>query len=366
MKISKIAIFLSDLGGGGAEKVMLNLADGFIARNLAVDLVLVRKTGAYISQINPKLNLIDLQGKSLSRSLPLLIRYLKQEQPSVLLSALEDTNIVAIFAKWLANVGTKVTVTVHNTLSQESIHANDLKRKLVPYLVPWLYLLADNVVAVSHGVAQDLIKLGLSKHKINAVYNPIVTPDLETKLQQSLEHPWFSSDEPPVIMGVGRLDKQKDFPTLIRAFAEVRKRIPAKLIILGEGDEKSNLQSLIDKLGIKEDVLLPGFVQNPYVYMQQANIVVLSSAWEGFGNVLVEAMAAGTPVVSTDCPCGPAEILADGKYGKLVSVADVNGMAKAIYQTLNEVPNTDKLIRRASEFSQEKAVTKYIELFNDA
>ena len=363
MKTPKIAIFLTDLGGGGAQKVMLNLADGFIDRDLAVDLVLVSKTGAYVSQINPRVNLIDLQGKSLSRSLPLLIRYLKQEQPSVLLSALEDTNIVAIFAKWLANTATKVTVTVHNTLSKEPIHTESLKRKFIFYLIPWLYLLADNVVAVSHGVAKDLIKLGLSKHKINAIYNPIVTPKLNVKLQQSLEHPWFSSDQPPVILGVGRFNIQKDFPTLIRAFAEIRKQISAKLIILGEGEEKSNFESLINKLGVTQDVLLPGFVQNPYVYMKQANIVVLSSAWEGFGNVLVEAMAAGTPVVSTDCPYGPAEILADGKYGKLVSVGDVNGMAKAIYQTLNEVPNTDKLTCRAFEFSQEKAVTKYIKLF---
>lgn len=364
MTNSKIAIFLSDLGGGGAEKVMLNLADGFINKNLAVDLVLVRKTGAYVSQINPRVNLVNLQGKSLIRSLPLLIRYLKQEQPSILLSALEDTNIVAIFAKWLANTATKVVVTVHNTLSQESIHAKNLKRKLVPYLIPWLYMLTDEVVAVSQGVAHDLIKLGLSTKKIAVIYNPVITSEIKTKLQQPLEHTWFLTHQTPVILGVGRFKQQKDFPTLIRAFYEVQKQIPAKLVILGEGEERSNLESLIDKLGIAEDVLLPGFVQNPYKYMKQADVVVLSSAWEGFGNVLVEAMATGTPVVSTDCPCGPAEILVDGKYGKLVSVGDIEGMAKAITETLQSNSDQEQLHSRAMEFSSQIAVSEYLDLFS--
>lgn len=364
MTRSKITIFLSDLGGGGAEKVMLNLADGFVAENFAVDLVLVRKAGAYVSRINPKVKLVNLKGKSLFRSLPMLIRYLKKEQPSVLLSALEDTNVVAILAKWLGNRPTQVAVTVHNTLSQESLYANNLKRKFVPYIVPWLYLLADNVVTVSQGVAQDLIKLGLSEKKITVIYNPILTLELQTKLQQPLEHPWFFPQQPPVILGIGRLTRQKDFPTLIHSFLEVQKQIPLRLMILGEGEERTSLESLIRQLGIAENVLLLGFVQNPYVYMKQAKVVVLSSAWEGFGNVLVESMAAGTPVVSTDCPYGPNEILACGEYGRLVPVGDVDGMAKAIFETLQSIPDRKHLKSRAMDFNSEISVQNYLSLFN--
>ncbi len=360
----KIAIFMSDLDGGGAEKVMLNLASGLVQQNIDIDLVLVRKAGPYVSQIPSKVRLIDLKGKSLFRSLSLLIRYLKQEKPSILLSALEDTNIVAILANKLAGKITKVVVTVHNTLSQESKNASNLKRKFVPYLVPWLYSEADAIVAVSHGVAQDLVKLGLSRENITVIYNPIVTSELTTKLQQSLEHPWFLPQQPPIILGVGRLNKQKDFPTLIRAFYEVRKQMTVRLIILGEGEERANLEFLIEKLGISKDVLMPGFVQNPYIYMKQASVVVLSSAWEGFGNVIVEAMVSGTPVVSTNCPNGPAEILANGKYGKLVAVGDFKGMAMEIIDTIKKPPETSLLQKRAMDFSLKKIIVYYNELLH--
>ena len=363
--MQKIAIFLSDLDGGGAERVMLNLANGFVEQNLEVDLILVRKYGPYVSQINPKVKLINLQGKSLLKSIPLLVKYLKQEQPTILLSALEDTNIVAILGKILAGINTKIIVTVHNTLSQESSHATNLKRKFVPYFVPWFYLGADAIVAVSSGVGQDLVKLGVSEKKITVIYNPIITLDYKEKLQQNFEHLWVSSSQVPIILGVGRLNQQKDFSTLIKAFAKVRQSIPARLMILGEGEQREELELLVKKLDLTEDLALPGFVDNPYIYMRRAKLLVLSSAWEGFGNVLVEAMGAETPVVSTNCPCGPAEILADGKYGKLVPVGNVDEMANAIIETLQQIPNKKVIKLRADEFSLEIAVQKYLNLFND-
>jgi glycosyltransferase involved in cell wall biosynthesis len=204
----------------------------------------------------------------------------------------------------------------------------------------------------------------LPSNKIKAIYNPIVTPELSKKLQEGVAHPWFSPGQPPVILGVGRLEKQKDFPTLIHAFAKVRQQHPARLMILGEGSEHSHLDSLVQELGLVEDVVFGGFVANPYAYMAQAAVLVLSSAWEGFGNVLVEAMAAGTPVVSTDCESGPAEILANGQYGKLVAVGDIEGMAKAIAQTLDKAPDSKLLQERADEFSLEKALTQYQQLLS--
>lgn len=362
--MNKTTIFLSDLDGGGAERVMLNLAQGFINKGLDVDLVLVRKIGPYLEQIPPQVRVVDLQGVSLLRSIPALSNYLKKERPQILFSALEDTNIVAILAKLLARVPTPLVVTVHNNLSQESCHAPNLKRKLVPYLVPWFYPFADGVVSVSNGVAEDLAKLGLAKEKIRVIHNPIVTPQLSYKLQQKVEHPWLQLGQPPVILGVGRLTKQKDFPTLIAAFAKVRQQIPVKLMLLGEGEERSYLEALVQKLGVAEDVSLPGFVANPYAYMAKARVLVLSSAWEGFGNVLVEAMAAGTPVISTNCPSGPAEILAQGDYGKLVAVGDSEGMAVAIAKTLQEEPNSQLLQQRAVDFSLEKVVSQYQQLIS--
>ena len=358
----KLAIFLSDLLGGGAERVMLNLAYGFVRQGYEVDLVLAKKEGSYVSQIPSEVRLIDLKAKSLLRSTSLLSRYLKQEKPFALLSALEDTNLVALLAKQLARVKIPLIVTVHNNLSQESRNATTLKRKFVPRLIPLFYPFADRVVAVSEGVANDLKKLGLRSNNVKVIYNPIVTPELIQKLKEPLDHPWFARGEPPIILGVGRLNQQKDFSTLIQAFAEVRKQEPSRLIILGEGEERFRLELLVKQLGVAEDVALPGFVDNPYIYMAKAAVLVLSSAWEGFGNVLVEAMAAGTPVVSTNCQSGPAEILADGEYGKLVDVGNKNAMAQAILSTLKQVPQSEVLKQRAAEFSQEKAVNEYLKL----
>ncbi|MGQ4648014.1 glycosyltransferase [Lyngbya aestuarii] len=353
---------MMDLLGGGAEIVMLNLARGFAEQGLKVDLVLVKAEGAYLSQIPAKVRVIKLESPRLLKSIPDLADYLKKEQPAVLISALEDTNMVALWARQLAGVSTKVMVTVHNNLSREAQNATQLKRKFTPQFVKWFYPWADWVVAVSQGVADNLIDIGLPSEKIKVIYNPIVTPELNEKLRESLDHPWFLPDQPPVILGVGRLEKQKNFATLLRAFAKVRQHYPVRLMILGEGSERYHLESLVQKLEIAEDVVFPGFVGNPYAYMKQAALLVLSSSWEGFGNVLVEAMAAGTPVVSTDCESGPAEILANGQYGRLVAVGDSEDMAKAIATTLEDSQNEELLKQRANEFSLKKALIQYKEL----
>jgi glycosyltransferase involved in cell wall biosynthesis len=360
----KIAIFLMDLGGGGAERVMVNLARGFLDRGMEIDLVLVKAEGPYLSQLPPNINVVALNCDRLLTSLPALMKYLRKERPSVLMSALEDTNLVALWARKLSNVSTQVVVTVHNNLSREAKNSTKLKRRLTPQLVKIFYPWADKIVAVSKGVANDLIQMGLPSQKVFAIYNPIVTTELKEKLKEQLIHPWFLLGQPPVIIGVGRLTKQKDFSTLIHAFALVRKQKMARLLILGDGEEREALESLVKKLELTEDVELMSFVSNPYVYMAGSSILVLTSAWEGFGNVLVEAMAAGTPVVSTSCESGPMEILAEGKYGKLVNVGDVDSIASAILDTLDNPPITDSLKKRADEFTLEKSVECYLTLMN--
>jgi glycosyltransferase involved in cell wall biosynthesis len=355
----KIAIFLMDLGGGGAERVMINLARGFVDLGLEVELVLVKAEGPYLSQLHPNIKVVTLNCARLISSLPTLITYLKTVRPSVLMSALEDTNLVALWARKLANVPTQVIVTVHNNLSRESQNATQLKRKLTPQLVKLFYPWADQIVAVSQGVAQDLIKIGLPRQKVHAIYNPIITADLLEKLKETLDHPWFSPEQPPVIIGVGRLTKQKDFSTLIKAFAQVKKQKSSRLLLLGDGEERSTLENLVQSLDLTQDVQFMNFVANPYIYMAKASVLVLSSAWEGFGNVLVEAMISGTAVVSTDCESGPAEILANGKFGRLVEVGNAEEMAKAILETLAHPPEIEALRARANEFTLEKSIAGY-------
>lgn len=354
-----IAILLRDLSGGGAERVMLNLAEGFTKIRLNVDLILVESVGEYVSQIPSEINLVSLKETRLLSSLPKLINYLKSSKPKVLISALEDTNIVSLITSKIAGGSIKTIVTVHNNLSSESKNSHQLKRRLTPKLVRLFYPLANHIVAVSQGVANDLVRIGLAPDRISAIYNPIVTSDLYKKANEHLSHPWFQPGQPPVILGAGRLTRQKDFPTLIHAFSKYRQDHMSRLVILGEGEERHSLEELARDLKVDDDISFVGFVENPYTYMAKSSVVVLSSAWEGFGNVLVEAMAVGTPVISTDCPSGPSEILDYGKYGQMVPVSDVEQLVLAICETLKQPISSEVLRKRATDFSLERALEQY-------
>lgn len=360
----KLAIFLTYLRGGGVERVIINLARGFVEQGLNVDLVLVREEGSFMSLIPPEVRVVNLEGKRLISSLPALVRYLQQNKPVALLSAMQDINLVALWSRRLAGVSTRVVVSVHNTVSQESQNSSQWKRRFAPQLARWFYPWADAIVTVSQGSADDLVRLGLSSEQIRVIYNPVVTPDLFEKAKEPLDHPWFEPDSPPVILGVGRLEKQKDFPTLIRAFAQVRQQRPARLMILGEGKERPNLEALVQELGLGKDVALPGFVGNPFAYMARAGVFVLSSLYEGLPTVLIEAIAVGTKVVSTNCKSGPEEILENGRYGKLAAVGDSKGIAEAIISTLEQPCDTEAQQRRTTEFSLEKAISQYRQVLN--
>ncbi len=354
-----IALFLPSLAGGGAQKVFLHLGQGFAQRGVDVHLVLARAEGPYLPIVPNTLQRIDLGAPRVVRSLPALVRYLRKVQPLALLSALDHANVVALWAQKLARVPTRVVVTVHSTPSESSARAKTLRARLMRHWVKPFYPWAHAVVAVSKGVAQDLVHwVGIPADKVRVIYNPIVTPDMLRKAEEPLDHPWFQPGQPPVILGAGRLTIAKDFPTLLRAFALVRAQQSARLMILGEGELRSELEHLAARLGIVEDFALPGFVQNPYPYLKRAAVFVLSSRWEGFSVVLGEALACGTPVVSTDCRNGPREILEDGKWGALVQVGDYESMAAAICDTLSS--------QRVTDFPKEKfhidnIVTQYLE-----
>jgi glycosyltransferase involved in cell wall biosynthesis len=356
----KLSIFLPSLYAGGAERSMLKLSGGLAAKGYPVDLVIVKAEGPLMAEVPNAVRVVDLCSSRVLMSLLSLIRYLRKERPVALLSVLH-ANFVAILAHRLAHVPTRIIVSERNTLSIESRQStSDFRMRLMPLLARFLYSWADGVVTVSKGVKNDLTKVVKIQNELTRViYNPIVTPELRVKASDSLIHPWFKPDEPPVILAVGRLTAQKDFVTLIKAFARVRKNYYARLIILGEGEDRGALETIVNKLNIKNDVRLPGFVLNPLPYMVRASLFVLSSRWEGLPGVLIEAMYCGVPIISTDCPSGPNEILRNGQYGKLVPVGDVAALTKAMTAGLNgkiQRPPTDSW----QDFELEIVVNQYL------
>lgn len=341
---------------------MLTLAQGFAERGVSTDLVLAKAEGPYLKQAPDGVRIVDLNAPRVLFSLPRLIRYLRRTRPDALLSALDHANLVAILARRVAGAPARLVVAVHNTMSLATKHAPTLRGQAIPALARWLYPAADRVVAVSRGVAEDITRLYcLPETQVRVIYNPVATPELLHKVSDPVSHPWFEQDMPPVILGVGRLTEPKDFPTLLRAFALVRQRVDARLMILGEGEERATLEQLASELKLQEYVALPGFVENPYAYMRRAALFVLSSRWEGLPTVLIEAMACGTPVVATDCPSGPREILEDGKWGRLVPVGNAEALAEAIVETLRQPPQLNPAAR-AADFSVEKAVEAYLDV----
>jgi glycosyltransferase involved in cell wall biosynthesis len=355
----RVAIFLAYLEGGGSERVALNLAQGFTERGLAVDLVLQSAKGPRLAQVPNKVNIIDLRAGRMALAVFPLIAYLRRERPSCLLSLMMHANIIAILSRKLARVKTHLVISQHLAVGLASCNTGSIRGRYLPLLAKQTYPWADRIVAVSKGLADELVcNLGLQRDKIEVIYNPIVTPELLEKAKEPVSHPWFNAGEPPVILGAGRLTKQKDFPTLIRAFARLRREGPVRLIILGEGEDRSELKTLVEELGVVDDVDMPGFVDNSYGYMVGSSVFALSSRWEGLPTVLIEAMALGKPVVATDCPSGPREILNDGQYGTLVPVGDVEGLAAGISSMINNP--VEPLPTWVDRFRPESTIQAYL------
>lgn len=356
-----VAIFLPSLGGGGAERVMLILANGMAERGLRVDLVLASAKGPYLKDVVTGVRVVDLGAGRVVSSLPGLLRYLRRERPQAMLSGMNYANVIAVVAKVLSGSNTRLLVIEHSSILRSHNGPQSLRGRAVPRAMRWAYRKVDGIVAVSQGVADDLaLMISLPREKISVIYNPVVTHELYAKVDASLAHPWLGHGKPPVILGVGRLTRAKDFASLIRAFAIVRAQRDCRLVILGEGELRPNLEALIQELHVEDSVQLPGFVDNPYAWMARVKLFVFSSAWEGFGNVLVEAMACGTTVVSTDCPSGPGEILEGGKWGALVPVGDIAALAKSMLEVLRSPDKIDARTR-VKEFGCDLIVEQYIQ-----
>lgn len=365
--MANIAIHLPDLRGGGAERVMVNLANEFVERGHDVEFALSRAEGHHLENTSGNVSIHDLNARKVPGYTALgalrpLKQYLERRQPDVLLTGIARANIVALLAHRLANTDCRIVVTEHNTLSRWLRDEGGLRMRAVPYMIRITYPWADEIIAVSDGVADDLAQVtGLDPSAITTIYNPVVTKELYKKADAPSPHPWFD-DEIPVILGAGSLTTQKDFPTLVRAFARICEKREAKLVITGKGPEKERLQSLIERLDLDNKAMLAGFVDNPYAYISNASVFVLSSMYEGLPTVLIEALACGTPVVSTDCPSGPREILNDGKLGPLVPVGDVHKLSKSICEVIDHKPDKAKLKERAKDFEPHNIADTYTDV----
>lgn len=359
----KIACFLPNLDGGGAERIALNLVQGFVERGAAVDLVLGHRHGTYLSRVPSAVRIMDLSAQKIRSAIIPLARYLRNEQPETLISHLSHANVAALLAKGLSRARTRLILVEHLPPSISASHT--LGARLTAWLMKHLYSRAETIVAVSRGVAADLeAALGMAAGRVQVIYNPVVQDSLSRQAEAEPPHPWFFQGGPPVFVAVGRLTPQKGFDVLIEAFALLRNRCPCRLIILGEGPLRGELEALVRRRELDAEIVLPGFVENPYCYMKRAAAFVLSSRWEGLPTVLIEAMACGCPVIATDCPCGPREILEDGRHGGLVPVDDVASLSAAMEGALRHPGKTASALKRAATFSVEQAVASYLELIN--
>ena len=341
---------------------MVILANALVDRGFKIDLLLASATGAYLEELSKQMNVIDFNTSRILPSFVPLATYLRHHRPEVLLSSMRHANLIALSAKQVARVQTRVVVSERNDPLGACGSQKRLNSSLIRAVCRFLYRTADRVHAVSSGVADSLcqqLKLPLSR--VDVVYNPIPLKEINRLAVASAQLPNVDLDDRPLISAAGRLSTQKDFAMLIRAFKRVRQECDSRLVIMGEGKNRPELEALIAKYSLENDVLLPGFISNPFAIMRQSDLFVLSSRWEGLPNVLIQAMAVGTPVVSTDCKSGPAEILENGKWGRLVPVGDTDALAKAMLDTLYDKKHPD-VKRRAADFGVDQAVDGYLRL----
>jgi len=354
MNAAPLCIFVSFSGQGGVERMVVNLAAALHEAGHAVDLVLVKAGGRHVASIPAGVRVVRLEARHTLSAVPAFARYLRQARPRSVLAVKDRAGQAAILARWIARVPVRLVIRIGTTVSAALAGQGVLRSWAWKLSTRLFYRHADAVVAVSAGVARDIAAMaGLAAERIHVVANPVVTPDLAARAAQPAGHAWLDAPDPgapPVVLAVGRFTRQKDFPTLIAAFARLRAQRAARLVILGQGRDQAACEALAARLGIAQDCDFPGFAANPYAFMSRARLFVLSSRWEGSPNVLTEALALGTPVVATDCPSGPREILAGGRFGPLVPVGDPDALAAAMAATLDHPLPAAELRAAVREF----------------
>ena len=358
MTAPDVALFLPSLEGGGAERVMLDIGSALAARGHSVEVVLGRAGGPLVSP----LPVVSLDAGRTMTSVTGLAGYLRRRRPRTMVSALSHANVVAVAAKVLARSDVRLLLTEHVHLTTNTERARSPRDRAMPFILRAAYR-GRLVAAVSEGVARDLEqRVGLPSGSVHVLPNPIPADELRKKAEEPVPHPWFS-EPTPVVLGVGRLNQQKDFATLLRAVALTREQIPnLRAVILGEGPERASLEQLASSLGLADAVAMPGFVTNPYPAFRSAAAFVLSSRWEGLPTVLIEALAVGVPVISTDCPSGPQEILQGGRWGRIAPVGDAAALAAAIADTVRAGPDAVAPPNAVEAYDPELIASRYEEL----
>lgn len=357
----KIAILLPDLRGGGVERMHVMMAREWLARGFKVDLVLRQRRGELLELVPKEAHIIDL-GVGRFRDVVWPLRaYLKQHKPSVLEAAMWPLTVIAIIARGLSHQNMRVIVSDHCSLANQYAGWGILHRFILKMSTRFVYSFADTRIAVSKGVAADLSRLsGINENRFTVIYNPAAqSKDI---IYEHAPRPEELASDAKILLSVGALKSQKDHALLIEAFSRMHTSVNAQLCILGEGDQRPRLEKLVCDKHLQGKVLMPGFNLNPSAYYQAADLFVLSSSYEGFGNVIVEALEHGVPVVSTDCPSGPREILCDGKYGQLVPMGDADALAEAMQVALQENSNREALKARARDFAVDKIADEYLDV----
>lgn len=362
----KILFFIYQMGAGGAARTLLNILNHIDRENFEPILVTLNFEGSYEKFLKQDIKFIKLSTNRLRKSIWPLAKIIRQERPDLIFSTIPVYNTVATLARMLSFTRTKGIV------REAAYLGGDWKTKVKLRLFGLLYRTSERVIALSEGVKQNLInRYGIAERKITVIYNPIDLKQIEYQIQSGKlpsEHELIFQRAEKTIVTAGRLVPEKDQATLLKAFANVRKQIDAQLIILGEGELKKTLVKQADTLNIADKVHFAGFVNNPYIYFKRADLFVLSSLNEGFGHVLVEALAAKVPVLSTACKPGALEVLANGEYGTLVPLRDAHQMSEKMYDLLMLSDDakeaiTTKGYERAKMFSVEKIVRQYEQVF---
>ncbi len=358
---NSIAIFVSTSGHSGVDRAMQHLIPALARRSYAVDLLKVRRHGPKLAEVPDNVRIIDLGSRHTYTCLPAIVRYLHRERPAAMLADKDRVNRTALLARALARVPTRLVLSSGTTISIDLAHRGAFERWLQRTSMGHLYPFADQVIVTSRGVADDMADYtGLAREHIEVVPSPVVPDELLHTPQPRPEHPWFHDDGPPIVLSVGELGQRKGYDVLLRAFAILHGQRPCRLLILGRGKLREELQQLAGELGVADAVNFAGFQPNPFAFMAHADLFAFASRWEGLGFVLIEALAMGTPVVSTDCPSGPREILADGKYGELVPVDDHQAMARAMAKSLDTPADPAHLRQAAQPYTIENSTDCYL------
>lgn len=361
---SLLSFFIPDLTLGGAEQDTVNIVNGLAERGYKIELLVSKRKGHLKARLENNASVVELTPSNTSvfgvgAHPPALVNYFRRKRPVALFSQMAHVSVVCLVASTIPGTNTAIIPTQHNSFGMSN--DSGLKGRIIRGSVPYLYPLADQVIAVSEGVANSMVeRAGLKSRDISVLHNPIHVDEVRERSQQHIEHEWLNDERIDVILFVGRIEEQKNLTAWLQAFKQIHERNPdTRAIIAGKGSRRQQVTESAERLDIDHVVSMPGYVENPYAYMRNASVFLLSSRFEGLPTVLIEALACGCPVVATDCPSGPREILADGRYGTLAPVGDINGLVDGVIQTLADPIPVHVLEERADDFAPESVLDDY-------